>query len=304
MKRVPFTRAAAQALVEFALAATLIFFLLAAAVDLGLIYMTVQALHNAAQEGANYGSRWLVVNPDGSSKVDEAKVRDRVRNEAGPSGGVSGINLKDLNANGIDDANEPGVQESNIQVKMLTDVSDDGDPTKNVATGADENQPCTDPSVSLTPCYVWVKVTATYKAFFPFATVFGAQRNLSSTYIIPMRNRYARTAPDGGFTQATPEVTPTPITELTIMMERFYKAPGNSPLEVAVWVYKGGSPDTAATVTVKIGGQTATLTHKGNGLYANCSINASNGAAKIEAVDGIASGSVNNSSPYSGSGCS
>ena len=41
-----------QALVEFALAATLIFFLLAAAVDLGLIFFTIQGLHNAAQDGA------------------------------------------------------------------------------------------------------------------------------------------------------------------------------------------------------------------------------------------------------------
>ena len=68
-----------QALVEFALAATLIFFLLAAAVDLGLIFFSLQGIHNAAQEGAAYGSRWLI----GSSPraLDLNSIRDRVRQD-------------------------------------------------------------------------------------------------------------------------------------------------------------------------------------------------------------------------------
>lgn len=49
-------RATGQALVEFALAGVIIFLLFSAAVDLGMIFYTLQGLNNAAQEGAFYGS--------------------------------------------------------------------------------------------------------------------------------------------------------------------------------------------------------------------------------------------------------
>lgn len=49
-------RESGQALVELALAATLIFLLFSATVDLGMIFYTLQGLNNAAQEGAFYGS--------------------------------------------------------------------------------------------------------------------------------------------------------------------------------------------------------------------------------------------------------
>src|SRR5215211_5430172 len=96
-----FKRTQGQALVEFALAATLIFFLLAAAVDLGLIFFSLQGMHNAAQEGAAYGSRWLIgSNP---RALDLNSIRDRVRHESGSQGGIGLVNLLDLNNDGIRD---------------------------------------------------------------------------------------------------------------------------------------------------------------------------------------------------------
>src|SRR5215212_441157 len=90
-----------QALVEFALAATLIFFLLAAAVDLGLMFFAIQGLHNAAQEGGTYGSRWLTGQGFGVRTLDVNSIRDRVRHESGSSGGIGFVNLLDLNNNGV-----------------------------------------------------------------------------------------------------------------------------------------------------------------------------------------------------------
>src|SRR5262245_17099118 len=97
-------RSKGQALVEFALMATLLFFLLAATVDLGLIFFTLQGLHNAAQEGATYGSRWLN-DSTSPATLDYTNIRLRVRMEAGNRG--SGFaNLLDLNNNGTDDYTE------------------------------------------------------------------------------------------------------------------------------------------------------------------------------------------------------
>src|SRR3712207_6280994 len=93
-------RTRGQALVEFALAATLIFFLLAAAVDLGLMYFTLQGLHNGAQEGAMYGSRWVA----SDLTLDEDAIRSRARLEAGTQG-IGFANLLDLNNDGVLDVN-------------------------------------------------------------------------------------------------------------------------------------------------------------------------------------------------------
>ena len=98
-----------QALVEFALAATLIFFLLAAAVDLGFMFFAVQGLHNAAQEGGTYGSRWLISNPvTGARVLDVSSIRNNVRYESGSRGGIGFVNLLDLNNDGTQDVT-PGV---------------------------------------------------------------------------------------------------------------------------------------------------------------------------------------------------
>jgi hypothetical protein len=173
-------RAKGQALVEFALSATLIFFLLAATVDLGLIFFTLQALHNAAQEGATYGSRFL-----DNGALDVAGIRDRARHEAGNQG-IGFANLLDLNSNGVDDASEPAVLNSYIQINMWQDVDGNGDPIP-------DNTPCASASTSF--CYLQVVVSADYNFLFPLAPAFGDQRKLTSTYIIPMRSGFQQGGP-------------------------------------------------------------------------------------------------------------
>src|SRR5688500_7017690 len=118
-----------QALVEFALAATLIFFLLAAAVDVGLIFFTLQGMHNAAQEGASYGSRWAVqLDASNNILLNTNEIIDRVRGESGAKGGNGFINLYDLDANGVDDRTQNGYAEPNITTEFLKDPTSDGDP--------------------------------------------------------------------------------------------------------------------------------------------------------------------------------
>jgi hypothetical protein len=264
-------KAAAQALVEFALAATLIFLLLAAAVDLGLIYMMVQALHNAAQEGAAYGSRWMDVPASGPSTLDYNGIRQRIRLEAGASGGVAGINLLDLNADGTPDDQQPQVLEDFIEIKPLLDASEDGDPTKVVSTGADEEVLCTNPSDTRKPCYVWVRVSATYRSFFPFATVFGAERNFSSTYIMPTRNSFTRSATGPQeFATATTQPSPSPVPPPDISVVLFRKNTGNSSVFVKVYVSQAGTALPGAFVTMKIGSKTYTLQDVSGGYYSIC----------------------------------
>src|SRR5215212_11190571 len=121
-------RTQGQALVEFALAATLIFFLLAAAVDVGLIFFSLQGMHNAAQEGAAYGSRWGVDIDTNSGAVilNTAAIIARVRGESGAKGGNGFINLYDLNANAIDDRTEYGYDnDPDIEITFLEDKSNE-----------------------------------------------------------------------------------------------------------------------------------------------------------------------------------
>ncbi len=95
-----------QALVEFVIASTLILLLLAAAVDIGLLFFNMQGLTTAAQEGATYGSRYLVVQPNGVVDLDYEMIRTRVRQEAGTTGGINFVNMYDLNSDAIPDAED------------------------------------------------------------------------------------------------------------------------------------------------------------------------------------------------------
>ena len=177
-----------QAIVEFALMATLIFFLLSAVVDLGLIFFTLQALHNAAQEGATYGSRNLVL-VGNTMQVDVPTIRDRARHEAGDQG-IGFANLLDLNANGVDDASEPSVLQSYITVLQLEDTDGNGTPLNDGPAPA--YKPCPNPSSNVNGCFVRVTVSFDYNFLFPFAPAFANTIKLTSPFEMRIRNGFSQ----------------------------------------------------------------------------------------------------------------
>lgn len=89
-------REKAQALVEFALAATLIFFLLSATVDVGLMYLNMQALRVAAQDGATFGSYPSVVLNGNGTVAGVTLNFDEIRNRVRQSGGTRPVGLSNL----------------------------------------------------------------------------------------------------------------------------------------------------------------------------------------------------------------
>lgn len=205
MKR---TRRRGQAIVEFALSATLIFFLLCAALDLGMIFFAVQGLRNAAQEGATYGSRWLVFDGAGRRVLDTATIRDKVRKESGSGNRMGFVNLLDLNGDGINDASQPSVVQSHIIVQMLSDSPDyDGNPLNNGS--APNYKPCVDAATAGPgECYIYVTVAADHKLIFPLSPVFTDTVRLTSSYLLPIRDSYSEGT--GEAPTPLPEELPTP----------------------------------------------------------------------------------------------
>lgn len=191
------SRTTGQALVEFALAATLIFMLLSAAIDLGLIFLTQQALYNASEEGAAYGTlsgQYLDKSVDPwAMRVNVDEIRKRVRTEAGVKGdpnqpnsqvgGMRVINLLDLNANRINDELEPAVLEEMIQVRMVASNDRNADPCPS--------------QVQVRNCYLLVEVTAIYRPFFALAPAFGSEVRVRGYTLKPMAR--------GGFQQGGPQ---------------------------------------------------------------------------------------------------
>jgi hypothetical protein len=207
-----YVRAKAQALVEFALAATLIFMLLSAAVDLGLMYLALQGIRTAAQEGATFGSHARVINNDVVIDIDE--VRNRVRESAGDSP-VGFANLLDLDNDDVldvtggrigeggesyDEVNngedfDPGasnrVVDQFIIVQTIFDQDTDGQLPDGVVTDAD--QLCT-PQILASPfnrfCYVRVTVRYRYELLFALAPAFGDHINLRAEFAMPVRSTF------------------------------------------------------------------------------------------------------------------
>lgn len=207
-------RAQGQALVEFALAATLIFFLLAAVVDIGLIMFALQGLHNAAQEGATYGSRWLMYDAQNRRVLNVPVIQQHVRFESGDTGGVGFVNLLDLNGDGTKDDLQAGVINSQITVEMLADPSLDGDPTWDYENNVAENKVCADASTATTElCYVRVTVRSVHNMLFPFAPAFSRSVPLRSSYIMPVRDSIARGSGGSGGGGGG---TPTPVAQCTV----------------------------------------------------------------------------------------
>ncbi|WP_298819304.1 TadE/TadG family type IV pilus assembly protein [uncultured Chloroflexus sp.] len=186
-----------QALVEFALTATIIFLLLSAAVDLGLIFFTLQALRAAAQEGATYGSYPVVVT-NSSGQVTEVRLNyeeiyRRIRT-AGGTQPVGVANLMDLNNDGVNDQ---------LQLSLIFDKNNPTNPNGFViienpkgSNPANLSGTCatTTPRVDMRNagqnCWIRVTIRYRYRLFFPFAPVLGREIILRVTHTMPIRSQF------------------------------------------------------------------------------------------------------------------
>lgn len=202
-------QAGGQALVEFALASTLIFFLLAAAVDLGLIFFSLQNLRTAAQEGATYGSHPITyTNSNGGVTrvdIDYRSVAQRIL-QANGTGGQNLGNVRDLNNDEVDDLAQINSQLSSANTSGRTSFRPTY-PGESVPFIEIENLQGTNPN-SLTGstcptttaksglrganqnCWIRVTLRYRYRFIFPLAPVFGNEIVLSTRYTIRMRSTF------------------------------------------------------------------------------------------------------------------
>jgi Flp pilus assembly protein TadG len=318
---IAFLKRRGQALVEFALAATLIFFLLAAAVDLGFMFFALQGLHNAAQEGGSYGSRWLISDASGKRGLDASTIRDRVRLESGTRGGIGFVNLLDLNNNGVPDVPagqsvaicvaNPGACDTNsatgrpvvldyIQVAMINDTNGNGDPLDDGA--APNFAPCA--NAANVTCFIRVSASFDYRLFFPLSPTFGRQRTLTSAFVMRLRDDVARE----GTPVATPQfqpATPTPLPELALTISNFYyKTTSPRTVSIKVFVTLNGNPLTNAQVRANFtkGSTTysnVTLSSIGNGYYTACNIGSFTSGGSVNADVTASNGTVSKSASAS-----
>lgn len=191
-------RTKGQALVEFTLAATLIFFLLAAAVDLGLIFFTLQAMRTAAQEGATFGSYPVqVLNSDGSLRevtLNYAQIPARIRGANGESG-VGFANLLDLDNNGVRDSTETN--------PLLTDVRNPNAFIYVQLLGGSDPRNLTGTCPTSTPgsgmqnggrnCWIRVTLRYNYRFNFPLAPAFADTVRLQVVTVMPIRSSFYNT---------------------------------------------------------------------------------------------------------------
>lgn len=188
-------RARGQALVELALAGTLLFLLLAAAVDLGLIFFTLQGMRVAAQEGATFGSYPVQIMQNGQlQRVDlnYAEIVRRVRN-AGGNQTTGFANLRDLDNNGVFDELETGRpvhtnwarSDAYIQVELLKGLN----PSR-LTPDCATDQRGVDMQAGGTACWVRVTVRTDYQFLFPLAPSFANTVRLQTKAIMPIRSSY------------------------------------------------------------------------------------------------------------------
>ena len=193
-------RSKAQALVEFALAATLIFMLVAAAVDLGLIFLARQALRAAVQEGATFGSHPAFEHNTQNELtriyLDHDAIRERVRMTAGEDGGPVFANLTDLNNNNTPDDIEPPDEEGktvldkHITIENLRDKNGDA----SVPDG-DPPELCTPSHMEIGSklCYIRVTVRYLYRPIFPLAPALADTVPIQVSFTMQVRNTYQQT---------------------------------------------------------------------------------------------------------------
>jgi hypothetical protein len=310
---IAFLKRRGQALVEFALAATLIFFLLAAAVDLGFMFFALQGLHNAAQEGGSYGSRWLISDPSGVRRLDVNTIRDRIRLESGTRGGIGFVNLLDLNNNGVPDVpagqsvavcvTNPASCDKNpatgnpvvtdyIQVAMINDSDGDGDPLNDGV--APTYAPCA--NAANVTCYIRVSASFDYRLFFPLSPTFGRQRTLTSAFVMRLRDDVARE----GTPVATPifqQATATPEPDLVLTINSFYYNTTTHSVSFKAFLTLNGAPVTSGVVraTFTKGATTVgpvNLSSSGGGYYTVCNYGSFSAGGSVNASVTASSGSI------------
>jgi len=184
--------------VELVLASTLLFFLLAAAVDLGLIFFTLQGLRAAAQEGASFGSYPVQVMQNGQlQRVDlnYAEIVRRVRGAGGPqSSGFA--NLRDLDNNGVWDEFETGravhTDWTNPNAYIQIELRGGSNP-QNLNLACPTNVRGVGMQAGGQNCWIRVTVRTDYQFIFPLAPAFGNSVRLQAVSVMPIRSSYANT---------------------------------------------------------------------------------------------------------------
>jgi hypothetical protein len=195
MRRPRTPKAPAQAIVEFALASTVIFFLLAAVVDLGLIYFTLQSLRVAAQEGATFGSYPRVTTITSGNRqtfnvtINYPEIIYRVYGAGGEQvGGFA--NLRDLNGNGIDDLTEKLHDNMTnptayIYIENLRGATPAFLNPANSCRGDTQGKDLQNGGVD---CWIRVTVRYDYKFIFPLAPAFQDTVQLRASHLTQMRS--------------------------------------------------------------------------------------------------------------------
>lgn len=184
----------AQALVELALAITFLFLLVSAAIDLGLIFFTMQGMRTAAQEGATFGSRPVEVVGGSTLKVDlnYLEIARRVRNSSGQTS-TGFANLQDLDGDRTPDVNQNTSVHTNPQdpnAWIYVQLLGGGDPRNLTA----DSCPTTTPNQGMQRggdrCWVKVTVRYNYRFLFPLAPAFGDTVRLEVSQIMPVRSSF------------------------------------------------------------------------------------------------------------------
>lgn len=189
-------RTPGQALVELALAVTLIFLLVSATVDIGLIFFTLQAMRTAAQEGAAFGSYPVsYMNADGSlNRVDLRynEIVNRVRYSGGQNS-TGFANLQDLDSNGVRDENETGtlhpLDGRNPNGWIFVELLGGADPS-NLSGTCRTDQPRTGMQAGGRDCWIRVTVRLNYRVQFPISPTFGRNVRLQVRQTMPIRSTY------------------------------------------------------------------------------------------------------------------
>lgn len=190
-----------QALIEFALIATIVAMFLSAAIDLGIAYKSYQMLVNGAAEATSYLALNPLVNcvsgaytcPDGTP-VSGANREALARFRAEQSGVIRGVtSTMDLDDNGVDDLSEHGWGWIASQVQIQeADSSQVTVGNHNFALGGTFNG-TTDTNCRARkrfdnaggPCFVVVRAQMTYHPFV-LKTILGSTMTIRAIAVKPI----------------------------------------------------------------------------------------------------------------------